>query len=171
MPKLRRNPFVYEFDLKQFFPSLNVSFLTQKLETLGIPNLLARYFYNLSMNYPAVETLDTSKLNEDNALHRAELAEVAKIVENCDRTGHPFELPSFCVDSSGNYCGVVLKPHLAFMAEKGKAELLYILEGNLGYPAEVIEANLYVCLYEYYQMCGNSLSAWIPRAWDNNSNP
>lgn len=81
----------YEFDLKQFFPSINRSKIVHILENLGVPKTLRNYFFDLSLNYPALETLDTEKLPEESALWMAELDAVGLL------RGNPAPMNQFSV--------------------------------------------------------------------------
>lgn len=64
---------IYEFDLEQFFPSVNASQMSYMLSQAGMPKSISDYLLDVSLSYPRVDSLDESKLDESNALFKAEL--------------------------------------------------------------------------------------------------
>lgn len=73
---------IYEFDLEQFFPSVNSSQLTWQLKAHGVPNHIANYLFDMNLSYPRISSLDESKMTETNALHKAELDSLGLLHNN-----------------------------------------------------------------------------------------
>jgi len=137
---------IFEFDLKQFFPSLNVGYVIDILVRLGLPDLLRNWLFELNLQYPAERTLDETKLDETNARHKAELDAIGLLYTE------PKAFHMKYVDAKGNYTGVVLKPIMEFIEANGKDLLIELMSEDLGYSRAEIRANWFATLYEYYQV-------------------
>lgn len=54
---------IYEFDLKQFFPSVEIQEVSNRLRKFGLPETAVQYFEGLNSSLP--ELLNTDLVNED----------------------------------------------------------------------------------------------------------
>jgi hypothetical protein len=64
LDKVINKDFIYECDLKQFFPSVNVNYITTKLIEYGIPKEVCYYLENINRcqpRFPSYHKLDESK--------------------------------------------------------------------------------------------------------------
>lgn len=51
-------PTIYEFDLKQFFPNVEIQYITRKLQSTGMPKHWYEYFENLNKSKPQLQQVD-----------------------------------------------------------------------------------------------------------------
>lgn len=62
--KIHEKRYIYECDLKDFFGSIHLNYVTEKLISLGVPKQIAYYLENINRNtpqLPAEQKLDESK--------------------------------------------------------------------------------------------------------------
>jgi len=158
LTKVIDSPNIYEFDLKGFFPSVNVGYCVNILRNLGLPDDLANHLFDISLSYPNVKSLDESKLDETNALFKAELDDLGLLRTEpkvYDENKH-----DYFSEETGSYDGKVLAPMYEFMKMNtipeagidGKDLLIELMSEDLGYSKEEILANFHACCYEYYQV-------------------
>lgn len=67
-----KSRYVYEFDLKQFFPSVDIDEVTNILQEKGIPKGITYYLENINRNVPELpkdEKLDEKELKDRYKVH------------------------------------------------------------------------------------------------------
>lgn len=150
--------YIYEFDLKGFFPSINMSYVFRELKNIGLPKGIAEWLLNMSMMYPKPSSLDPSKLDESNAIAKAELDNLGLL------TTYHKPIFKYVNSTTGEYTGVVLRPILDWMEKHGKAALIDMMNSSdktvdglmafdLGYPRVFrTHQEWYATLYEFYQI-------------------
>jgi hypothetical protein len=155
---LRDYPWIYEFDLKQFFPSVNVSAVIDSLKGNGLPECVANWIFDMSLSYPKVETLDESKLDESNAIYKAELDSLGLL------HGNPKAFKQQWLNDKGEYKGRVLLPIMEFIKVNGKDLLIELMSEDLGYSKAEIEQYWWETLYEYWQVQSAMFESFAPQA-------
>lgn len=165
---------IYEFDLRQFFPGINNSYIMWKLTDLGLPKPFADWVFDLNLEYPHKDTLDESKLDESNAKFRSELDSIGLLRMDINDPKKQKALLSLTLETSE-----VLKPIWNFVKENAieqfnqrfKTEdtlpsselmtdcfinvenlLVMMMSEDLGYSEREIRSNWLECLFEYYQV-------------------
>jgi len=110
--------FVYEFDLKGFFPSLNTSFFTHELHRIGVPKLVTDMFFEQALAIPELPKGDKRKLKEEDVRFKMELDEVGLLHNNPGEFMKPLSEEFIMRDSvTGEeiYTGHVLAPMFEFI--------------------------------------------------------
>lgn len=152
---------IYEFDLKQFFPSVNISAVTNLLKELGTPEGICNWMFDLSLSYPDPETVDPSKgVDEINALTKAELDDVGLLYGEGEFKS---SWKRRWTNPDGSYKGVVLGPIFEFIKANGEDLLIELMSEDLGYSRNEIKSNWYACLYEYYQVQAALFESFKPQ--------
>lgn len=148
--QLRADPdYIYEFDLKQCFPSFNTQYVCWVLrERLGVPNEISGFLFDQGLQYPVLESLDEDTLDETNALHKAEMDALGLLrgTRNPDRV----TLPKFIFDEKGKYKGKVLAPIFDFIKENGEDLLVMLICEDFQIDEATLRRSWYKYLYMYY---------------------
>lgn len=134
------------------------------MQSIGLPKDLSDFFFDQALAYPALETLEHDKLDETNALYKAELDAIGLLhndaYSNPDKIGIVAKLAKGAkapngfqlVDSSGKYQGVVLKFLFDEIEEIGLPAFEAKMMDLLGYDHRELKAHWFENLYEYFQM-------------------
>jgi hypothetical protein len=107
---------IYEFDFKQFFPSVNVSMVSLLLNKVGLPKEICDYLLSMNLSYPKESSIDESKgIDETASLEKAELDSINLLRLDPNREiglkGYKYLSKDF------KYTGKLLKPMFEIVIE------------------------------------------------------
>ncbi|KEP45237.1 reverse transcriptase [Rhizoctonia solani 123E] len=146
---LPKYSYIYEFDLRAYFDSLNVSLILSKLQDTGLLEPLYSYIFDLQLNYPRLESLETDKLPEKSALFKAELDAVGLLRMN---PKYPMEVPGWLFNESGEYIGEVLKPLFAELKSMGVTKFLAKYNEWIPTTLHEFQTDFMAVMYEFFQI-------------------
>lgn len=118
--------YIYEFDLKQFFPGLNISFASYVLTKLGMPKVVTDFLYFVSQSYatkaklPGIPVMfditdPVLPLDETKEIYRKELDHLGLLFGNKLVSLKDFSMPSWLLTEEGFYRGKILLPIFEFI--------------------------------------------------------